>query len=116
MQREIRRRLAAGDSPAEVKRYFVSRYGEWILLQPRAEGINLLVYLLPALALLAGLVLAWRQIRSWAAAGEREAAAAADASVRAEGDGRDPATAGGGDGGGLSREEEERVDALVREG
>lgn len=116
MQREIRRRLAAGDSPAEVKQYFVSRYGEWILLQPPAEGINLLVYILPALALLAGLVLAWRQIRSWAAAGEGDVGAAGGGAVRADGDGEPGAPAGGGDGGDLSREEEERVDALVREG
>jgi len=47
----------------------VSRYGEWILLQPRARGINLLVYGLPVVALVAGFLLARNRLRAWAAAG-----------------------------------------------
>lgn len=124
MQREIRRRLASGDSPAEVKRYFVSRYGEWILLQPRAEGVNLLVYVLPALVLLGGLIFAWRQIRAWSGAGGEPAGDAAAGPAGTAGpaaDRRSGSPAGAGDAGtggagALSREEEERVDELVREG
>ena len=41
MKREVRQRLAAGESPDEVRRYFISRYGEWVLTKPRAAGINL---------------------------------------------------------------------------
>src|SRR5437016_12841262 len=47
MRAIIRERLAAGESPAEVQRYFVDRYGEWILLAPPRRGFNLLVWLLP---------------------------------------------------------------------
>lgn len=65
MQAEIRRRLARGETPEEVKAYFVSRYGEWILLQPPARGINLLVYLLPAAALLVGVYVVVRLVRRW---------------------------------------------------
>lgn len=32
----VREQLRTGKSPDEVKAYFVSKYGEWILLQPRA--------------------------------------------------------------------------------
>src|SRR6202008_907501 len=46
MRAIIRERLAAGESPAEVQRYFVERYGEWILLSPPRRGFNLLVWLL----------------------------------------------------------------------
>ncbi|MGH7544819.1 MAG: cytochrome c-type biogenesis protein, partial [Gemmatimonadota bacterium] len=53
----IRERLRAGDSPAEVKAYFVSRYGEWVLLEPPARGFNLTVWLVPVLALLGGAAL-----------------------------------------------------------
>ncbi|MDX1577821.1 MAG: cytochrome c-type biogenesis protein CcmH [Gemmatimonadota bacterium] len=61
MQELIREKLRAGESAEEIEAYFVASYGEWILLQPRAEGVNLLVYLLPAAAfLLAGLYLAVR--------------------------------------------------------
>jgi cytochrome c-type biogenesis protein CcmH len=69
MQNVVRERLAAGETPEEVKAYFVSRYGEWILLQPRARGINLLVYGLPALALIAGFLIARNRLRKWAATG-----------------------------------------------
>ncbi len=64
MRAIIRERLAAGESPAEVQRYFVERYGEWILLSPPRRGFNLLVWLLPLVAVLVGLAvtvaLVWR--------------------------------------------------------
>jgi cytochrome c-type biogenesis protein CcmH len=69
MQALVRERLVAGDSPDEVKEYFVSRYGEWILLEPQRRGINWVVWILPFLALAAGAVLAVILVRKWAAAG-----------------------------------------------
>jgi cytochrome c-type biogenesis protein CcmH len=65
MRAIIRERLAAGESPAEVQRYFVERYGEWILLAPPRRGFNLLVWLLPLAAVLAGLAAAAMLIRRW---------------------------------------------------
>lgn len=64
----IRSQLAAGRSEDEVKAYFVSRYGEWVLLEPVAQGFNLLVYLLPVLALLAGGGIIAFAVRRWTAA------------------------------------------------
>ncbi len=52
----IRERLAAGESPEQVVAYFVEKYGEWILLSPRRQGFNLLVWILPFAALAAGLL------------------------------------------------------------
>jgi cytochrome c-type biogenesis protein CcmH len=69
MQALVRERLVAGDSEEEVKEYFVSRYGEWILLEPQRRGINWVVWILPFLALAAGAVLAVILVRKWAAAG-----------------------------------------------
>lgn len=66
MQALIREKLAAGETPDEIVAYFVDAYGEWILLQPTARGANLLVYVLPALAFLAGLIflaVRWRRVR-----------------------------------------------------
>jgi len=65
MRAIIRERLAAGESPAEVQRYFVERYGEWILLAPPRRGFNLLVWLLPLAAVLVGLAAAALLIRRW---------------------------------------------------
>lgn len=70
----IRTQVGQGRSDAEIRAYFVSRYGEWVLLQPRARGFNLLVYFLPAMAFLAGLALLLLAIRKWTVpAGERRA-------------------------------------------
>src|SRR4030088_3401503 len=46
MQALIRERLAAGESPEQVKAYFVEKYGTWILLSPPRQGFNLLVWIL----------------------------------------------------------------------
>lgn len=47
---EVRRRVQAGESDAEIKRYLVSRYGDDILLQPEADGVGALVWALPVAA------------------------------------------------------------------
>lgn len=54
---EVTALLAAGRTPDEVRQHFVDRYGEWILLSPRAP----VAWLLPlALLLLAAVALgAW---------------------------------------------------------
>jgi cytochrome c-type biogenesis protein CcmH len=65
MKDVVREQLAAGRTPEEVKAYFVAKYGEWILLEPPAQGVNLLAYLLPALALAAGLVVIAIALRRW---------------------------------------------------
>jgi len=65
MRAIIRERLAAGESPAEVQRYFVDRYGEWILLAPPRRGFNLLVWLLPLVAVAVGLVTAGALVWRW---------------------------------------------------
>ena len=56
IRQQIGELLAAGETPEQVRRHFVERYGDWILLSPPTP----LVWLLPATALLAGLgLLAW---------------------------------------------------------
>lgn len=65
MKDVIRQQLATGKSPAEVKAYFVGRYGEWILLEPEPKGFNLLAYLLPVLGLAAGGALVVVTVRRW---------------------------------------------------
>jgi cytochrome c-type biogenesis protein CcmH len=74
----IRSQVADGYSDEQVRQYFVSRYGEWVLLNPRAAGFNLLVYVLPVLALLGGLALVFTVVRRWsvpAAAGAADGTA-----------------------------------------
>ena len=63
MQDVIRNMLMEGRTAEEIEAYFVEAYGPWILLKPRAEGMNLLVYLGPALAFIIGGVVVGRRIR-----------------------------------------------------
>ncbi len=63
---EIRRRLEAGESEAEVRAYFVDLYGESVLLKPEGTGIGLVVWALPVVAVIlagAGIVVAVRRGR-----------------------------------------------------
>lgn len=66
----IRDQLAAGNTPAEVRAYFVSKYGEWVLLEPKPEGFNLAVYALPVMALLLGGGVITMSVRRWTRQGE----------------------------------------------
>jgi len=67
MKGVVRDQLASGKSPDEVKAYFVAKYGEWILLAPTPKGFNLVAYLLPVAAVLAGALVIWRSVRKWTA-------------------------------------------------
>lgn len=67
MRNVIRDQLRAGKTPDEVRAYFVEKYGEWILLAPKPEGLNLLVYLVPFAAVVIGGAVVWRTVRRWTA-------------------------------------------------
>jgi cytochrome c-type biogenesis protein CcmH len=54
MRRLVEARVAAGDTDREVEDHLVARYGEYVLLSPRKEGRNLVLWTAPLLALLAG--------------------------------------------------------------
>ncbi|MBN8630439.1 MAG: cytochrome c-type biogenesis protein CcmH [Rhodobacterales bacterium] len=54
----IRERLVAGDSDAAVVDYIVARYGEGVLFNPPAKGVNLFLWLAGPALLLAGIAVA----------------------------------------------------------
>lgn len=78
MRQIIRERLLAGESPEEIKAYFLSRYGDYILLEPRKHGLNWLIWAGPFLLLgLGGIVLYFslsRWVRRTAKEGPEEVA------------------------------------------
>ncbi len=87
MQEVIRERLAQGDGEREVLTYFRGAYGDWIILRPRATGLNLLVYVLPAVALLGGGIWLFFVLRRWSAGGASDAG---EPNAAMEADGRSP--------------------------
>lgn len=60
----VRERLKAGDTNDEVMDYIVSRYGEFVLLKPRFDLKNALLWGTPVLLLLAGGLVILRASRS----------------------------------------------------
>ena len=75
---KIRALVSDGKTDDEVRAYFVARYGEWILLSPKASGINWLVWLGPALLLIVGFAVIFRQIKRFPLAKSASPASAAD--------------------------------------
>jgi cytochrome c-type biogenesis protein CcmH len=67
MRAVVRDKLRAGETPDEVRAYFVSKYGEWILLEPTMTGLNILLYVIPVLLVIGGLVLVAFLVRRWTA-------------------------------------------------
>jgi len=61
----IRQKLSEGWNEQQIKDYFVQQYGDRVLGTPPAEGLNWLVYLVPPIAILAGVYILFRAIRAW---------------------------------------------------
>ncbi len=73
----LRERLVAGDTDAEAVGFLVDRYGEYVLLNPPATGVNILLWVAGPVMLLAGVGIAFVTFR-------RRNAAAVDALSEAE--------------------------------
>lgn len=60
MRDRVRKLVAEGKSDAEVRNWFVDRYGEFVLFRPDSEGLSgKLLWGLPFAFLLAGSVILW---------------------------------------------------------
>ncbi len=72
---DIRDKLAAGWTDDQVIEYFVQRYGERVLAEPRRSGFTSFVWFLPIVSVAIGLVVLAQILRGWKA--KRRAAVAA---------------------------------------
>lgn len=67
MKQFVAQRIAAGDTKSEIKSKLVAQFGRGVLAAPKKEGFDLLAWVLPVAALLAGGVavtlLLWRWTR-----------------------------------------------------
>jgi cytochrome c-type biogenesis protein CcmH len=62
---EIRLMLIQGKSETEIEQYFVDRFGDRVLGTPPARGINWLVYVIPPLAIVGGIILLYTVFKTW---------------------------------------------------
>jgi cytochrome c-type biogenesis protein CcmH len=65
MRALVQEQLKEGKSPEEIKKFFVSKYGDWVLLAPPKKGFSLLLWVLPYTAAFLGLVLVVFVTRRW---------------------------------------------------
>lgn len=54
IRNDIAKRVAAGQSTAEIRDAYVARFGKWVLLRPQRDGLSGLVWLVPPLAAAGG--------------------------------------------------------------
>ena len=74
----VRQRIEAGDSDKQVLDFLVARYGEFVLLKPPVELHTLLLWGLPPLVLLGGMIALFVLARRRATVGLAPAALSAD--------------------------------------
>ena len=65
IREDIPRRIAAGQSDAEIRAYYVSKYGERVLETPSNSGLGIVAWGVPALVVILGAVAIALAIRRW---------------------------------------------------
>jgi cytochrome c-type biogenesis protein CcmH len=66
----IREKLNEGWTEDEIKDYFSNQYGDRVLSEPPARGLNLLVYIIPPLVFFAGAFFLYRGFSAWTQMGD----------------------------------------------
>jgi cytochrome c-type biogenesis protein CcmH len=89
----VRQYVAQGLTVKQIENQMVTQYGEGVLAQPPKHGFSLLVYIIPPVVVLAGILLLFYTVPRW----RRKAAAGREA-------------AGARDGPGISEQESKRLD------
>jgi cytochrome c-type biogenesis protein CcmH len=95
----VREFVAQGLTVKQIENRMVAQYGEGVLAQPPKHGFGLLVYIIPPVVVLAGILLLFYTVPRW----RRKSAAARDAATRAD---TEPA---------ISEQESKRLDEELAE-
>lgn len=95
MRATVQQQVEAGRSDEEIIAYFTDRYGEWVLMDPPAQGDTLPLWLIPVAAAAAGVALLLIRRRPVVEPGDltdadRERVSEAVARMRATADDEDP--------------------------
>jgi len=64
MKEQVRELLARGYTEEQILKYFELSYGQFVLLKPKFEGVNSMVWLLPLIALVIGGVIVFFKIKN----------------------------------------------------
>ena len=63
MKGQVRELLSRGYTQEQILKYFELSYGQFVLLKPKFQGVNALVWILPVLALVIGAVIVFTKMK-----------------------------------------------------
>jgi cytochrome c-type biogenesis protein CcmH/NrfF len=63
MRNEIRRRIAAGESPGHIRQWLIARYGDYISYRPRVTRVTWPLFALPVALFALALLIVLRRLR-----------------------------------------------------
>ena len=66
MRAMIRKRIAAGEKPEDIRAWLVERYGNWVSYKPVFDAQTALLWIAPLALLGAGFLLARGRFKKWA--------------------------------------------------
>jgi cytochrome c-type biogenesis protein CcmH len=64
LKKEIRERMADGQSDAQIKKFLTDRYGNFVIYRPPFDSRTLLLWLGPLLLAAGGIFAVWRSMRA----------------------------------------------------
>jgi cytochrome c-type biogenesis protein CcmH len=62
MRHQVRTRIAAGDSPEQVRAWLIERYGDYVSYKPEISETTWPLFALPAVLLALALLVIWRRL------------------------------------------------------
>jgi cytochrome c-type biogenesis protein CcmH len=63
MKKRVHELLSQGYTEEQILADFEQSYGQFVLLKPKFEGVNALVWIVPVLAVIAGIVVVFRKLK-----------------------------------------------------
>ncbi len=65
MRDVVRERLKRGHSREDIQEYFLSRYGDYIMMKPPTHGVNWILWIAPFILLFGGGLLLYKEVIGW---------------------------------------------------
>ncbi len=65
MRDVVRERLTRGHSREDIQEYFLSRYGDYIMMKPPTHGVNWILWIAPFILLFGGGILLYKEVIGW---------------------------------------------------
>lgn len=65
MRDVVRERLKRGHSREDIQEYFLSRYGDYIMMKPPTHGVNWILWIAPFILLFGGGILLYKEVIGW---------------------------------------------------